>query len=415
VITFLFTCALLVPLGWFVLSGPQPALFQIAGGVGALVWLAAKGQLLALLQLLPFLAAGIVYAVAGYIVADRADLVMYSYQMALLLLFYGLPAGLCLRRLAEGEQGDKVAWALVVFAICMAAVSLIILRTPEVQRITGETAGTFQRTNGESSDVVVYLRYFKITNIIIGVIPFTLFALAALPVALVARSWALRLLACVAVGVAVYANVLIATRTALMAATLSSVAVLLFAFPHVPKRRWLSFAGAIAVTAAVVGIYFGRHAERFSYLLERFAEAGDDGRLGIWSEALGLVERFPYGQVAGRMQSHSWAHNLFLDVGLTNGWIAIAAVLAMFVCAYYYAGQRLLVSGFFNSATNVIMLTWLISTSIAAMIQPPQPVFLTVLHLAFAYFAPYRPTREETPAGWLSSRPAQSIALEGSA
>lgn len=393
---FLLTCTLLTPLAWVILNGPKPALIEIAGGLIALGWLARKGQLLALRHVFPFLAAGIVYATAGYIAADRNDLVMYSYQMAALLLFYGLPAGLCLRRLAERGDERQVAGGLLVFAIGMALISLVILRLPEVQRITGETAGTFQRTNGDENEIT-YLRFFSLSNIIIGVIPFTLFAVAALPAALTTRSLPLRLFVCVTVVVAVYANVMIATRTALLAGAVAAAVVLLLSWRHVPRRQWLYFAGAVSVIALVATFYFRQNDARLSYLIERFGAAGEDGRLPIWSEALALVLRFPQGQVAGHLQTHSWAHNLFLDVGLTNGWTAIAAVMAMFAWVYFQVTRRLLAGRFFDSTSNVIMLSWLLATSFAGMIQPPQPAFLALLHLACGFFAPVLPTRRAMP------------------
>lgn len=397
--TFLLSLALLMPLAGVITNYPQPALLEIAGGVLALSWLAAQGQLLALRHVLPFLAAGVVYAACGYIAADRLDLVMYSHQMALLVLFYGLPAGLCLRRLAETERGDQVAAALLVFALGMAAIFLVILRLPEVQRITGESRGVFQRTNGDEDQAIVYLHFFSLTNIIIGVIPFTIFALAAIPAAMTTRSPLVRILACAGTVLAAYVNLLIATRTALLAAALSTALILGCALRRISVRRWLLFGAALAAPAAVAVLYFRQNTERFSYLLERFAEAGDDGRIEIWSEAAGLVLRFPAGQSAGKMQSHSWGHNLFLDVGLTNGWVAIAAVLAMFACVYLFVLRRLWRGNFFSLSANVILLGWLLATSLAGLLQPPQPAFLTVLHLACGFFAPFRKTAPRGSAG----------------
>lgn len=394
---FLLACWLLTPLAWIVLNGPHLALLEVVVGMSALAWLAAKGQVFALLRLIPFLCAGFLYAFTAYVANDRPDLVMYSYQTALLLLFYGLPAGLCLRRLAQGE-GSGVGCALLVLAIGMAAISLLILRLPEVQRITGEVTGSFQRTNGEE-DTIVYLRFFSITNIIIGVIPFTIFGLAALPLALVTPYLGLRVLAVTAVGVAAFANILIATRTALLAAICSSVVVLILALPTVPARRWLISLGVVMIPGVVAVAYFGGETERFNYLLSRFAEAGNDGRLGIWAEGWALLQRHPGGQAAASLQSHSWAHNLFLDVGITHGWVAVVAVLAMFVYAYYQVARRLLGGGFFASAANPLMLGWLIATSFAGMMQPPQPVFLAVLHLAAGYFAPVRRSAPPLAAG----------------
>jgi hypothetical protein len=390
---------LLFPLAWTICNGPKVAFVQLAGGLVALSWLALRRQMLVVLRLSLFIFTGIVYALAAYVSAERRD--TYPYQAALVLLFYGIPAGLCLRRLAQQRQGTAVAWAMMAFAAGMSVIGLIILKNPEVQRITAESAGAFQRTNGTEEEVITYLRYFSISNVIIGIVPFTLFALAAFPSVLTARNAALRVFVCASAILAAYTNVQIATRTTLMAATLSTALVMFLAFRSMPWRRLLSFGAGLVILMAAGAWYIGRKSDRFYYLLDRFAVMGSDSRLGIWSEAIRILERAPEGHGIRQLQSHEWAHNLFLDVGLTDGWMAIVAMMVMYCGAFYYAWRSVRTSGFFDSAPSVILLGWLLASSVASMILPPQAAFLATMHIALGYFAPCRSAAYATDPAWM--------------
>ena len=136
--------------------------------------------------------------------------------------------------------------------------------------------------------------------------------------------------------------------------------------------------------------YVGAKSESLQYLGSRFAEMGSDSRLGIWSEAVKILKRTPDGHGIRQLQSHEWAHNLFLDVGLTDGWIAIVAIMAMYGGSFYLAWRAVRTPGFFDAGSNVMMLGWLVSTFIASMILPPQAAFLATMHFALGYFAPCR-------------------------
>ncbi len=418
--SFLLACSLLFPLAWTICNGPRVAFVQVAGGLVALAWLASKRQLWALLRLSPFVFAGMIYAFCSYVSAEPRD--TYPYQAALVLLFYGLPTGLCLRRLVLRDRDGPVAWAMLAFAIGMTAIGLFILRNPEVQRITAVSAAGLQRTNGADDTAIAYLHVFSISNVIIGIIPFTLFALAALPLVLAARGLALRLAVCAAAVLAGYANILIATRTTLMATALSGIAVLALAFRSIPGRRLL-VCGASMAALLLVGVgYVGAKSDRFQFLVGRFAEMGSDSRLDIWSEAARILERTPDGHGIRQLQSHEWAHNLFLDVGLTDGWIAIVAMMAMYGGAFYFAWRAVRTPGFFEAGASVMMLGWLLSTFVASMILPPQAAFLATMHFALGYFSPCRGpvypaaveqswTELERP--WISA-PVEDAALHGS-
>jgi branched-subunit amino acid transport protein AzlD len=371
---------------------------QVAGGCIALAWLGLKKDVFVLFKLSPFIFAGILYALAAYVSNEPRD--TYPYQAAMVLLFYGLPTGLCFRRLVAMGRGRAVSWALMSFAVVMSIVGLIILKNPEVQRITAEATGGFQRTNGSDTEVIVYLRYFSITNVIIGIVPFTLFALAAFPAALTERGMLLKIFICGTAIIAAYTNVQIATRTTLMAAALSSVLVMLLAFRSMSWRRLMGF-GAFMLVLAGAGIAYVTHkSDRFYYLMDRFAAMGSDSRLGIWSEAFKILQRTPDGHGIRQLQSHEWAHNLFLDVGLTDGWIAIVAMALLYGGAFFLAWRCVRSANFFDSGANVIMLGWLMASFVASMILPPQLAFLATMHISLGFFAPYRVPASAANPDW---------------
>jgi hypothetical protein len=385
---FILVCTLLLPLSWTICNGPKVAFVQMAGGVVALAWLSYRRQVFSLVKVSPLMAAGVLYAFMAYASAEPRD--TYTYQAALMLLFYGIPAGLCLRRLAEGGRGGAVGWAMTAFAVGMAVIGLVILKNPEVQRITSESSGAFQRTNGNEDEVINYLRIFSISNVIIGIVPFTLFALAAFPAALTSRNLAFRLVVGTGAVVAAYTNVEIATRTTIMAAAVSAAVVMSLAFRSIPWRRLAGFAAGLAVIGLAGAWYVGRKADRFFYLLDRFSAMGSDSRLGIWAEAVRILGRTPDGHGIRQLQSHEWAHNLFLDVGLADGWVAIGAVGVMYCGVFFLLWRALRSPRFFDSGPNVIFSGWLLASFVASMILPPQAAFLATLHLALGYFAPCR-------------------------
>jgi O-antigen ligase len=124
--------------------------------------------------------------------------------------------------------------------------------------------------------------------------------------------------------------------------------------------------------------------------MDRFAAMGSDSRLGIWSEAIKILQRTPDGHGIRQLQSHEWAHNLFLDVGLTDGWIAIVAMVLLYGGAFFLAWRCVRTANFFDSGANVIMFGWLMASFVASMILPPQLAFLATMHISLGFFAPYR-------------------------
>jgi len=351
-----------------------------------------KRQVMAWTRIAPALLFGLIYAACAYVVREPRDL--FPFQSALLLLFYGFPTGLCLRRLSQDGHENSVAWALVCFSIAMAGVALIILQAAGQARIVSEASvgAEMSRSNAASEfNAVYYLRYFSITNIIIGIIPFTVFGLSTLPTSLTARSYLLRFGVLCAIAMAAYVNVQVATRTTLAACALSTLAIIPLVIRAVSFRRRLLF-GMMSVAIAVAGyIYVTRNKDIFHFLANRFSDVTQDSRLMIWRESLRILADTPDGNGIRRLSSHVWAHNLFLDVGLANGWIALLAIIAFCGVGLFFTWRSFREPDFSGSSANVIMLGWLISGFLALMVVPPLLPLLAMLYLGLAYFAPYRP------------------------
>lgn len=392
--TFILVGLLLLPLAWIVLNGPKIAYFELAGGLLAAACLAVKRQPMAWLRALPILLCGLAYAVCAYVIREPRDL--FPYQAATLLLFYGCLTGLCLRRLSRDGQQTAVSLALLCFSIAMAAVALVILVAAGTDRIVSEASfgAEMSRSNASSeSSAIYYLQIFSITNIIIGIIPFTLFGLSTFPILLTERSKALRLGVLCALALAAYVNIQVATRTTLAACLLSSALIIALVIRAVPFRRRLFF-GASILSIGVAGyLYATRNKDIFHFLAHRFTDVSEDSRLVIWKEAMGILANAPEGSGIRRLTTHVWAHNLFLDVGLADGWIALLAMMAFCAVALFFAWRTSREPDFSKSGANIIVLGWMVSGLLALMVLPPLLPILAMLYVGAAYFAPYRTSR----------------------
>jgi len=329
-----------------------------------------------------------VYAYCSYLIQEPRD--TFPYKAALVLSFYGFLTGLCLRRIASDGQQSTVAFALVCFALCLAYVALVILLAPGADRIISSSAGSeISRANTNENEAVTYLGLFSIENIIIGLIPFTLFGLSLFPVLLTARNLPIRLLALGVMILAAYINLQIATRTTFAASMVSTVLILMLVVRQVPFRRRLVFAGMLILMSIGGYIYVTRNKDIFHFIANRFGDVTQDSRIMIWKEALHILVRTPEGSGIRKLTSHFWAHNLFLDVGLANGWFALAAIIALCAVAFVFAWRCFMRGGFADSTANIIMLGWLISSFLALMVLPPLPPLLGIFFVCLAFFAPY--------------------------
>jgi hypothetical protein len=344
---------------------------------------------MAWLRAAPILFSGLVYAVCAFVIREPRDL--FPYQAAALLLFYGCLTGLCLRRLSRDGQQTAVSLALLSFSIAMGAVALVILITAGPERIVSDVSfgADMSRSNAASElNAVYYLQIFSITNIIIGIIPFTLFGLSSFPILLTERSKTLRLGVLCAMAIGAYVNIEVATRTTLAACLVSSAVIVALVIRAVSFRRRLLFGVAMFALTIAGYLYATRNKDVLHFLARRFADITEDSRIVIWKEALRILASAPEGSGIRRLSTHVWAHNLFLDVGLADGWIALAAMMALCGFALLFAWRTSREPDFSYSGTNIIVLGWLISGLLALMVVPPLLPILAMLYIGAAYFAP---------------------------
>ena len=348
---------------------------------------------MAWLRALPILLCGLVYAICAYVIREPRDL--FPYQAAVTCFSWvpdrPLPAEAFARwpanrgfigpaLLLDRHGGDRPRHSRH--------------RGTGSDRLRGEL---WRRDVAlelrQRVDAIYYLQIFSITNIIIGIIPFTLFGLSTFPILLTERSKALRLGVLCALFVAAYVNIQVATRTTLAACLISSAVIIALVIRAVPFRRRLLFGVSIAAIGVAGYLYATRNKDIFHFLAHRFTDVSEDSRLVIWKEAVGILANAPEGSGIRRLTAHVWAHNLFLDVGLADGWIALAAMIAFCAVALFFAWRTTREPDFSKSGTNIIVLGWMISGLLALMVLPPLLPILAMLYMGAAYFAPYRASR----------------------
>ncbi len=250
----------------------------------------------------------------------------------ILAVFYGVPAGMYFACLAHAKDEIPARTALIVFCMAMTLVALYLTRligTDDFVRVTG--AG-FERNNLD--DRIDYLGFFYTEDLTIGIIPFTLFALAATIGAFLPISRVSIVLILGAAAVAALVNFAVLTRTALACST-AAVLLVLFLDRQEIRKTSLRRAGlfALVALAALAGLLFGPSKPvreevslRTQAMSDRMAEADRDGRLDHWREAVTLIADSPEGGARPSMTTHHWAHNLLLDTGLSTGLIGMASI-----------------------------------------------------------------------------------------
>jgi O-antigen ligase len=137
-------------------------------------------------------------------------------------------------------------------------------------------------------------------------------------------------------------------------------------------------------------IYVTRNKDIFQFLGNRFSDVSQDSRLTIWKESLHILAGAPDGRGIRNLTTHVWAHNLFLDVGLANGWIALFAIMAFCATGFFLAWRSSRQPDFSEGPMNIIMLGWFLAGFLSLMVLPPLLPLLAIVYISLAYFAPYR-------------------------
>lgn len=97
---------LLLPLGWFILAGPNVHRVFLIGSIFALIELARAGLLRPLWRAWPIPLMIGFYLIAGWIAPEaKEDVITYSFSAAVGTMCYGIPVGFCFAHWSRKEPG----------------------------------------------------------------------------------------------------------------------------------------------------------------------------------------------------------------------------------------------------------------------------------------------------------------------
>jgi hypothetical protein len=231
------------------------------------------------------------------------------------------------------------------------------------------------------------LGIFPITNVVIGMIEYTVYSAAILPMCMSRTKPTTRLLLFAAGIVALGLNVVVATRTcfAVVGATfLLMLAVGLRVDGILPTRKSMFRIAVFAFPVVVAAVWFATQTLDLSSLASRFSQANEDPRLEIWREAFDLVIKHPNGGGYRLLTTHYWGHNILLDSVLFFAWPGLVLVLvggALTITAIlrHLIGRDL-------QRTGLAMAMIFVGAFITMMLMPPMlPVMLAAV-VIYAYF-----------------------------
>lgn len=389
-----FTLTLLFPLMLVFMQGPSVSAELAMGTALALGGLYVTRQMKELRRVVPYLACMFVYIASAYYWKDHDNDLTAKYTLG--LICYLVPAGLLLREFSDRGRGDAVLLGVAIFTLCLAAAGLEVLRTVGVENLVKEVGINLSRSNIENTSYI-YLHFFTITNVLIGMSTFGICALAGIVVLSLDAPILLKLVASIAFSMALYANIQVLTRGAVVSAALGIMGTLPWVAVSMGPRRVVRYSavGLGIVGCLMVYAVLANRAilENARVLVQRISETGDDMRLTHWNEAIGIIQRNIFGGGRGFMQTHTWAHNLFLDTALTAG---LPGFLSMCLCVFMASihilrvllrGRRAL------HAVFLVLLSQFLAVFVLSMTSPPSlPLFGFILLVAGFFARPFRPS-----------------------
>jgi O-antigen ligase len=383
-LVFIKAFILLLPLGWFILQGPGALKVFLIGGAFALIELARTASLRSMRSAWPIPCLVGLYLVAGWI-APEIDAMAETYGVsgAVATVCYGVPAGFCIALWSRKEPGG-VLLAFVLFGLGLAVAANGLIRAVGAESLLIESASEVVRGNPDAD--FVFLGIFKASNVVIGIIPMTAFAIGALPLLLL-PGWTLQKILLILASIAgVYGNILVATRTTLLAATLSFTCVFtLLYYKGAIKRARMILMLLVCIASGVLLVIGLELGNRLDPLMERFSQLGSDARFDIWKESATLLWNNPLGIGKYNLPSAIWAHNLFLDFGLTNGWLGMASMLALHGFIFYSIWRAVQKTDILAQPVGVVFLSVVLATFFISFTEPPQGDLLAFSYLMCGY------------------------------
>lgn len=388
ILTGFYTFCMLTPLMLIFMQGPSVSAELALGCIMAVGGLFLTRQVRELKRMVPYVVCMIPYMALAFYWKDLDNDLTAKYTLGLIL--YLVPAGLLMREFADRGKGNGVILGIILCSLCLAAVGFEVLRTVGVDNLV-KTMGLSMSRNNVENESYKYLHFFVITNVIIGMSTFGICALTCIIVLILDVPILVKVVGVLGFALALYINVQVITRGAIVSAAIGVV----FALPWVaaimgPKKvfRYAVIAATVLAGILAYGYFFKRAIwEKLGVLSDRISESGDDTRLTHWNEAMGIIKRDVWGGGRGFMQTHTWAHNFFLDTALTAGIPGFLSLLVLLVLAFLHISRVLLRGRRLLHPIFLVFLSLFFAVLVLTMTSPPSLPLFGVLLLAAGFFA----------------------------
>jgi len=386
------TLLLLTPIAWTILHGPMDTKVFILVGLFAVAELTVQGRLARIGQVWPMILLGGLYAVInflspkiyGFQVADFLD--SYNYRMICATVFYAIPAGFCLA--AWGQKGGQKYTFLgyALFCLSLAVIGWQLINMAGADQFVQVDGDEIDREAVDGQGVQVLL--FPAGNLMIDAIPMSIFAVTALSATLVSKWLWPRLVLWFAAGLGIYFNVMVATRTMILAAfvTLAILAPLQVAASKHRKKLLgsLLIIGAFGIIFALL-LKAANIGGGSTPLAQRFLNMGGDARIDVWREAVPLVFDYPAGGGIVHLSAESWGHNLFLDCALINGLLGALVMLTLYGFIFFVVVRGIRQAGILAQPLGIALVGGFMGSFLCNMVHPPQPAFIAFALMVGSY------------------------------
>jgi O-antigen ligase len=314
--------------------------------------------------------------VFGYRVDEWQD--SYNWRMAMATVFYAVPAGICLAVWSQQGRQKHVFMGYALFCLFICVCGWGLIKTVGTDQFVSTNGDEVSRENGNIQGVKFLV--FQAGNLMIDAIPMAVLAVTALSATIFCKWFWPRMVIWAAAALGIYFNLVVATRTMIVAAGAALVIVLtaqVLVSPHRKKLIGTLLAAGFLVMAAA-GVYLVAKSDGGSNaLMQRFTKVGDDTRLDVWRQAIPLIIDYPAGGGILHLGAESWGHNLFLDAALINGWLGFLVMSTLYAVIFFMVVSAVRVANILNEPLGVAMTAGLLGSFFSNMVHPPQPAFIT--------------------------------------
>jgi hypothetical protein len=319
---------------------------------------------------------GLCWIQAGLTFLVTAENETIDFRSLLILPAYVILIGVHLGRMYRLDGANLEAYGFLIFAALLSFCAFQLVQAAGPENLLRMQDGEMLRMNPDYE--VEYLWILRSANVVIGVVPATIFALSCSSLLLVRSKSLLGVVGLLIAGSAGFVNALVATRTAVIAAACGLVAVGGLAVFRLNRGRWAVISGLAII---VFGVAYVRY--EFPNILDplthRFSNFEEETRVEIWAESWDLLMAFPFGGGGDSLTTHLWAHNLLLDIGLSSGIFALTTTAILLAISVFSWFLWLVRGNCFDHPLGVLLLASSVSIMATSMTMPPHFAFLSLL------------------------------------